>query len=141
MTYRELKKYYWLKQRIEDIEKEIKHLEYLGAAPINDMPKGTKISNPTEQYAIKKEKLIEKLNGIKLKTINQQDEIESFISSIPDVELECLFRELFILGYKQKTVARKHHMDRTTVYYKIKNYLDSVADKEMVDSNGKKTNK
>lgn len=130
MTYNELKKYYWIKQKIEDLEKEIKNLESLGAAPISDMPRGGIISNPTEQFVLKRDKLIDKLNKLKAKAIIKHDEIESFISSIPDEELECIFRETFILCYKQKTVARIHHMDRTTVYYKIKGYLDKIKEQK-----------
>ena len=126
MTYNELKKYYWLTQKIEDLEKEIKSLENLGSAPISDMPRGNKVGNPTEQFMMKKEKLVEKLNSLKAKAVNKHEEIEDFISNIQDEELECIFRETFILCYKQKVVARRHHMDRTTVYYKIKNYLDGV---------------
>ena len=123
MTYNELKKYYWLKQKVEDLEREIKNIQSLGASVISGMPRGTKVGNPTEQYLIKREKMLDKLEKLRIKTISKLEEIETFISEIPDEETECIFREIFILGYKQKQVARKHHMDRTTIYYKVKNYL------------------
>ena len=124
MDYKDLKKYYWLKQKVEDLEREIRNIQCLGASVISDMPKGTKVGNPTEQYTMKKEKMLERLEKLKLRAITKLEEIETFISEIPDEEIECLFREIFILGYKQKNVARKHHMDRTTVYYKVKDYLE-----------------
>jgi DNA-binding NtrC family response regulator len=127
MTYKELKKYYWLNQKIKDLEKEIAHLETLSAVVMNDMPKSKNSSSPTEQFAIKKEKMVERLNKLKLSALVKLEEVESFINEIPDEELECIFRETFILGYKQKQVAKEHHMDRTTIYYKIKNYLDGIS--------------
>ena len=61
-TMKNYNKLYYLKIEIEDLKKEIENLTVLSSSKVSDMPKGSGISNPTEQYLIKKQRLIEKLN-------------------------------------------------------------------------------
>ena len=59
---RGLNKLYWLKIDIENIKDEIKSLPTISSSQTNGMPHGSGVSKPVEQYLIKKEALIGKLN-------------------------------------------------------------------------------
>lgn len=51
------------------------------------------------------------------------DEVESWIEAIPDSATRRIFRMHYCEGLKQSRVARKLHMDQTTISKKISKFL------------------
>ena len=75
-----------------------------------------------EQEYIRK-KLINEYNERKTKVEKETLEIESFISSIPDAETRLIFQYSFIDGMKQREIAEKLHMERSSISKKITEIL------------------
>ena len=105
-------KLYYLKIEIEDLKKEIENLTVLSSSKVSDMPKGSGISNPTEQYLIKKQRLIEKLNKNLEIYIDELTEIEEFISNIEDEEIRLIARHRFINNLKWEQIGMKMNYDK-----------------------------
>lgn len=120
-----LNKLYYLKLEIENIKEEIKELAEISSAEISDMPKGTGTSNPTEQYFLKKEKLLERLNYKLEKYIEERENIENKLETIEDAEVRLIARYRFIENLKWEDIGRKMHNDRSVCYRKLKKYLDN----------------
>lgn len=120
-----LNKLYYLKLEIENIKEEIKELAEISSAEISDMPKGTGTSNPTEQYFLKKEKLLERLNYKLEKYIEERENIENKLETIEDAEVRLIARYRFIENLKWEDIGRKMHNDRSVCYRKLKKYLDT----------------
>jgi hypothetical protein len=123
---RGLNKLYYIKLEIENIKEEIRSLPTISSPQITGMPHGTGVSNPIEQYFLKKEALIEKLN----KKIEQYTEelvrIESIIDQIEDVEVRAIARMRFIQNMKWEDIGQKVHLERTTCSKKLRKYIDSM---------------
>ena len=120
-----LNKLYYLKLEIENIKEEIKELAEISSSEISDMPKGTGTSNPTEQYFLKKEKLLERLNYKLEKYIEERENIENKLETIEDAEVRLIARYRFIENLKWEDIGRKMHNDRSVCYRKLKKYLDN----------------
>jgi hypothetical protein len=118
-----LNKLYFLKIEIDEIKEEIKNLETLKSPVISDMPHSTTISNPTEQYFIKKQKLVEKLNRKLERYIDELTRIENIIDGIEDAEIRLIARYRFIDNLKWEQIGRKVHLDRSVCYKKLKKYF------------------
>ena len=123
-------KLYYLKIEIEDLKKEIENLTVLSSSKVNDMPKVSGISNPTEQYLIKKQRLIEKLNKNLEKYIDELTEIEEFISNIEDEEIRLIARYRFINNLKWERIGMKMNYDKSVCYRKLKKYLERIKRNE-----------
>lgn len=123
-------KLYYLKIEIEDLKKEIENLTVLSSSKVSDMPKGSGISNPTEQYLIKKQRLIEKLNKNLEKYIDELTEIEEFISNIEDEEIRLIARYRFINNLKWERIGMKMNYDKSVCYRKLKKYLERIKRNE-----------
>ena len=54
MNLNKLNKTFYLKKNITKLEEQLKELNNLGSAPMDDMPKGNGTSDPTLQYNLKK---------------------------------------------------------------------------------------
>lgn len=120
-----LNKLYYLKLEIENIKEEIKELAEISSSEISDMPKGSGTSNPTEQYFLKKEKLLERLNYKLEKYIEERENIENKLEVIEDAEVRLIARYRFIENLKWEDIGRKMHNDRSVCYRKLKKYLDT----------------
>lgn len=118
-----LNKLYYLKQEIIELQDEIKSLSELTSIELTGMPHGGKISNPTEQYFIKKQKLIDKLNNKLEKYTDELTTIESFIDSIDDPDVRVIARLRFIDNLKWEQIGKIVHFDRTVCYKKLKKYM------------------
>lgn len=118
-----LNKLYFLKIEIDEIKEEIKSLETLKSSVISDMPHSTTLSNPTEQYYIKKQKLVEKLNRKLERYIDELTRIENIIDGIEDAEIRLIARYRFIDNFKWEDIGKKMHLDRSVCYKKIKKYF------------------
>ena len=123
-------KLYYLKIEIEDLKKEIENLTVLSSSKVSDMPKGSGISNPTEQYLIKKQRLIEKLNKNLEKYIDELTEMEEFISNIEDEEIRLIARHRFINNLKWEQIGMKMNYDKSVCYRKLKKYLERIKRNE-----------
>ena len=123
-------KLYYLKIEIEDLKKEIENLTVLSSSKVRDMPKGSGISNPTEQYLIKKQRLIEKLNKNLEKYIDELTELEEFISNIEDEEIRLIARYRFINNLKWERIGMKMNYDKSVCYRKLKKYLERIKRNE-----------
>ena len=89
MDIKKLNKLYYIKINIKEIEDELEELNNLGSAPLNDMPKADgKVSNPTELFVIRKNRILEKLNKKYEKYLTEYERIDNFIDTIEDEEFK-----------------------------------------------------
>lgn len=119
-----LNKLYYLKLEIENLKKEIKDLAEISSTELTGMPHGSGTSNPTEQYFLKKEKLLERLNYKLEKYIEERENIENKLENIEDAEVRVIARYRFIDNLIWEDIGRKMDMDRSVCYKKLKKYLD-----------------
>ena len=118
-----LNKLYFLKLEINEIKEEIENLTELAATQMTGMPFGSGTSNPTEQFFMKKNKLMEKLNKKLEKYIDELNRIEIFIDSIDNDEVRLIARLRFIQNLKWEEISKKVNYDRSVCYRKLKEYL------------------
>ena len=130
-----LNKLYYLKLEIENLKEEIKGLEEISSTELTGMPHGSGVSTPTEQYFLKKEKLLERLNKKLEKYIDERENIENKIESIDDSEVRMIARYRFIDNLIWEEIGRKMHRDRSVCYKNLKKYLN-VNFKEMEKKKG-----
>lgn len=123
---RGLNKLYWLKIDIENIKDEIKSLPTISSSQINGMPHGSGISKPVEQYLIKKEALIEKLNSKIEKYTEELARIEDIIDRIDNEEVRAIARMRFIQNMRWEDIAEKVYLERTTCSKKLRKYLEGM---------------
>ena len=124
MRVKGLNKLYWLNKEIEEIRMEIDNLSELSSPSLSGMPHSNSLSNPPEQYYLKKEKLITKLNKKLEKYIDELIRIENIIDLVDDPEIRVLARKRFIENKDYSIIAQEVFMDRTTVSRKLKNYFE-----------------
>lgn len=120
-----LNKLYYLKLEIENLKEEIKGLAEISSTEISDMPKGSGTSNPVEQYFLKKDKLLERLNYKLEKYVDERENIENKLESIEDAEVRLIARYRFIDNLIWEDIGKKMHSDRSVCYRKLKKYLDA----------------
>lgn len=123
---RGLNKLYYLKIDIENIKDEIKSLPIISSPSMSGMPHGTDISSPTENYCLKKEKLLEKLNKKIEKYTDELIRIEDIIDRIDDPEIRAMARMRFIQNMKWEDISEKIHLERTTCSKKLRKYLKGM---------------
>lgn len=121
-----LNKLYYIKLDIENIKDEIKSLPIISSPQISGMPHGTDISNPTESYCLKKEKLLEKLNKRIERYTEELIRIEDIIDKIDDPEIRSIARMRFIQNMKWEYIGEKIHLERTTCSKKLRKYLETM---------------
>lgn len=121
-----LNKLYYIKLDIENIKDEIKSLPIISSPQITGMPHGTDISNPTESYCLKKEKLLEKLNKRIERYTEELIRIEDIIDRIEDLEVRAIARMRYIQNMKWGDIAEKIHLERTTCSKKLRKYLENM---------------
>ncbi len=119
-----LNKLYYLKLEIENLKDEIKELTEISSTEITGMPHGTGVSNPTEQYFLKKEKLLQRLNYKLEKYIDEREIIENKIESIEDEEVRVIARYRFIDNLIWEEIGKRMHNDRSVCYRKLNKYLN-----------------
>jgi hypothetical protein len=121
-----LNKLYYLKIEIDELKKEIENLSVISSSEMTGMPHSSGISNPTEQYLLKKQKLMDRLQ-IKLnKYIDELDRIEKFIDGIDEPEVRLIARKRFIQNKKWEEIGREISLDRSVCYRKLNKYIKEV---------------
>lgn len=120
MTKKLLKQHRALKREMEELNIKIFQEQEKEEMSKKDFPYIERYD--VEQEYIRK-KLINEYNERKIKVEKETLEIESFISSIPDAETRLIFQYSFIDGMKQREIAEKLHMERSSISKKITEIL------------------
>lgn len=124
-----LNKLYYLKLEIKELKLEIKNLSEINSSELTGMPHSSTVSNPTEQYFLKKQKLIEKLNKKLEKYIDELTRIENIIDAIDDPVIRLIARLRFIDNLKWEQIGKKVNLDRSVCYKKLNKYLKENYEK------------
>ena len=125
MTIKQLNKYRFIKKEIERIQVRLEELSSsIKSATINGMPRSGKLSNPTEEVIIKKLKLEKKLNKSLSKLLDQEMEIEDFITNIEDPAIKVIVRMKFIDLYSWDRIAKEFHYESSSPRKKLERYLE-----------------
>ena len=120
---KKLNKLYYLKIEIKELKDEIENLSEISSPSLSGMPHGGQLSNPPEQYFLKKERLLKKLNKKLEKYIDELERTENIIDNIEDEEVRVIARMRFIDCCKWREIARKVHLDRSVCSRKLDKYL------------------
>ena len=136
MTIKELSKYHNIKIEIKQLEDTVEELEstIIGSSKVTGMP--TTIngnSSPTERIGIKLAQLKTKIDNKKESLIDEAHKIEDFLTTVEE-EIRIIIRERFLNGKTWEEIAKKIITDRSTPYYKLKNYLKGRAKNEKEES-------
>ena len=126
MTIKELSKYHNIKIEIKQLEDTVKELELtiIGSSNITGMPitiSGN--SSPTERIGIKLAQLKLKIENKKESLIDEVHKIEDFLTTVEEEEIRIIIRERFLNGKTWDDIAKGMITDRSTPYYRLKNYL------------------
>lgn len=128
MTIQELSKYHNIKTEMKQLEDTIYELEttMIGSSKITGMPLSTLSGNssPTERIGLKLAQLREKLVTKQEKLLDEAHKIEDFLNTVDDEEIRIIVRERFLNGKTWDEVAKIIITDRSTPYYRLKNYLN-----------------
>ena len=120
-----LNKVYWLKREIAQITDLIKELTVYQGAALSGMPSGTHDNtSPIERYALRKEKLIEKLKAKSEELDTEYQRAEEYIEGIEDTVIRQIARKRFLENKDWQDIGDEMYMDRTTVSRKMKKYLE-----------------
>ena len=120
---KKLNKLYYLKIEIKELKDEIENLSEISSHEMNGMPHGGSLSNPPEQYFLKKERLLKKLNKKLEKYIDELERTENIIDNIEDEEVRVIARMRFIECCKWREISRKVHLDRSVCSRKLDKYF------------------
>lgn len=123
---RGLNKLYYLKIDIENIKEEINSLPTISSPQLTGMPHGAGISNPTVNYVIKKEELLQKLNQKIERYTEELLRVEAIIDRIDDPETRAIARMRFIQNMRWEDIGAKMHLERTTCSKKLRKYIKSM---------------
>lgn len=120
---RRFNKLYYLKIEIEEIKKDIESITELSSPQMTGMPHSGTTSNPTEQYFMKKEKLVNRLNRCLEKYVYEFNKTINFIEEIEDDETRVIARLRLIQNLKWEEIGRKINLDRSVCYRKLNKAL------------------
>ena len=118
-----LNRLFYLKLEIKELKKEIENLSEINSNELTGMPHGSITSNPTEQYFLKKQKLIEKLNKKLEVYIDELTRIENIIDSIDDPEIRLIARLRYIDNLKWEQIGKEVNLDRSVCSKKLNKYI------------------
>ena len=136
MNIKELNKLFYIKKDIKQLEEQLAELNNLGSAPLSDMPKGNGVSDPTQEFNIKKEKIISKLNKAYTKYVIEYEKINDFIEAIEDTEIKLIARLRFIkhldwFDIAEEISPRRKSIHWTTPRKKLVRYLEKKNEREL----------
>lgn len=107
MTISQLNKLFYIKRDLKHLEDELAELNNLGSAPLSDMPKAQKVSDPTTNYAIKKERIISKINKTREKYLTEYEKINDYIEEIDEPDIKLIARLRFIKHLDWYSIAEE----------------------------------
>ena len=122
MTEKDLNKYYWLKNEIEDIENRL--IEFgNGVSGIQykevDVVSSYKIVSIQE----KRMELVNKLLEARISALEEYVKIESFIESVEDTKIRQIMRYRFLDLKDWYKIGELMNCDRTTASKMLRKYL------------------
>lgn len=123
MTEKELKRYYYLKREIEEIDRNITEIEENGGVS-GIRYKEVDVMSTTLNKSIldKLDKLLDQWKERRLTALEEYIKIESYINSIEDLEIRQIMRYRYLDLKNWNEISVLVHMDRTTIYRKLKNF-------------------
>lgn len=134
MTLDELKELKFLRKEIQQLDKAIEKLKKKEVPVVVGKVRGssrnfpyTEVRTSVLMYEPETNDKLNRLIRLKLgqcdKMVSKAIEIEEFIQSIPDSETRQIFEMYFQEGMKQRDIAKKMNVERSTVSKKISTYL------------------
>lgn len=128
MTIKELNKLFYIKRDLKHLEEELAELNNLGSATLTGMPKGNEVSDPTLNFAIKKERILKKLLKAQMKYLIEYEKINDFIETIEDAEIKLIVRLRFIKHLDWFEIAEEISPENKSIHWttprkKINRYL------------------
>ena len=131
MTIKKLSKLFFIKKQIKQLKERINSISEIASSSFKDNNIHTnKVSSPVENIAETKIKLKDNLEKKLKKLYDEELEIETFIDNIDDVEIQTIVRMRFIDLKTWNEIGKELQYDRTSPYYKIKNYLEKHKEDE-----------
>lgn len=126
MKVSELDNLYWEIQDAEWLQEKIEELSAENiTSHITGMPKGSEVSNKTQNMAIMRASLQQQLQEQYEKCMESILKITEYIGTIKDPEMRSLFRLRFIECRTYHDIAKiKNYSDHTVVWKKINYFLD-----------------
>ena len=124
MTYRELNSYRHLKSEIEELESELSQISYLRAQNYSGMPSARSDVSTVESIAEKCDKINSRIESRKRMAVEALDNIDEYISQIPDSGVRAVFHARFISSLSYEQIGDKMNMDRRTVSRTIHKYIE-----------------
>lgn len=133
MTLKELNNLYYKKKDITALEQELAELNNLGSAPLDDTPRTKTPGKPTENYVIKRLKIINDLKKAYEEYYNEYERVSSFINDIEDDEVRLIARLRFISLKDWFYIAEEISPEDKTIHWttprkKLKKYLEVTED-------------
>lgn len=128
MTREQLESYKSKKNEVQELRYKLDHLGedgcMTGNSTINDYRTGYPRPQPVvgvdwEKYDRLKARYRQQIETL----LTECEEVELWIEDITDSLTRRIFRMYFVDGLTQRIIARKVHMDKSTVGRKIENYL------------------
>lgn len=128
MTKELLESYKSQKEEIKELQYKLEHLgdgdSMIGNDTIFDYRSGYPMPQSVVGVDWNKVDQLKKRYENKLEILTKEcEEIEMFIEEIPDSMTRRIFRMYYIENMTQRQVAKKVHMDKSTVARKIDNFL------------------
>lgn len=127
MTLKELSKYHDIKVEVDDLQRRIYELEttIVKASKYSDTKIDKSITNtsPTEELAIKLDKLRKTYVGKQIRLTSELEKIEEYLCTINDSEVRTIMRKRFIDLLTWEQVALDMHYSNAVPYYKVRKYL------------------
>lgn len=128
MTREKLDAYKSKKAEIQELEAKLRELpgseSLIGNSVVMDYRRGYPQPQSVVGYDYDLERRRKERWEKRLEILRAEvDEVESWIEAIPDSATRRIFRMHYCEGLKQSKVARKLHMDQTTISKKISKFL------------------
>lgn len=128
MEREQLERYLSQKEEIRELRYKLEHLgegdSLVGNSTIFDYSTGFPRPQAVIGYDYEKERRLRAQYSTRLSKLRYDcEETEQWVEDIPDSQTRRIFRMYFIDGETYRQIARKMHMDKSTVGRKIDNFL------------------
>lgn len=124
MSEKELSKYYNLKREVQDLEDRIKEFgSGVKSVPIKEVSVSS--SHSTKSIQETKVELVSRYTEKRIEALEQYLAIERYIEDVEDVEIRNIMRYRYLDLMKWEEVGEKMFQERTSVYKKMKRYLNN----------------